>query len=159
MPELKCLMSHKVFVLKQCSFLIEPCCGLAVMKTAFLLGISLVCACISASGFAILSFLLLTRSLAPPTAYFEKELYFDYTKPAAVASANFCKSPALSKVSNAQQAANPCLYVRSRCMSMLYSHITLLEKQGEGNAAGVYGECQISATRADSQFVAGARDP
>jgi hypothetical protein len=68
------------------------------MKAAVLLGTSLVCAGISASGFAILVFLLLTRSLAPATAYFEKELFFDYTKPAAVASANFCQSPAPVKV-------------------------------------------------------------
>ena len=68
------------------------------MKAAVLLGTSLVCASISASGFAILMFMLLTRSLAPPTAYFEKELFFDYTKPAAVASANFCQSPAPIKV-------------------------------------------------------------
>lgn len=77
---------------------VSVCCVNAVMKAAVLLGTTLVCAGISASGFAVLLFLLLTRSLAPPNAYFEKELFFDYTKPAAVASTNFCPSPAPVKV-------------------------------------------------------------
>jgi hypothetical protein len=68
------------------------------MKAAVILGTSLVCASIAASGFLLLVFLLLTRSLTPAAASFEKELFFDFTKPDAVASAAFCPAPAPRKV-------------------------------------------------------------
>ncbi|BDA48048.1 probable seipin [Coccomyxa sp. Obi] len=100
-----------------------------VMKAAVLLGTTLVCAGISASGFAVLLFLLLTRSLAPPNAYFEKELFFDYTKPAAVASTNFCKSPAPMKAS----AANARFLQPGQSMSVWLALVTP-ETHGTSNA-------------------------
>ena len=100
-------------------------CAGTVMKAAVLLGTSLVCASISASGFAILCLLLLTRSLAPPTAYFQKELFFDYTKPAAVASATFCQTPVPVKVRRTTWSSvhvhQELLHVGLRCASFVRS--------------------------------------
>ncbi|CAL8462956.1 g2490 [Coccomyxa elongata] len=103
--------------------------ALSVMKAAVLLGTTLVCAGISASGFAVLLFLLLTRSLAPPNAYFEKELFFDYTKPAAVASTNFCPSPAPVKAS----AANARFLQPGQSMNVWLALVTP-ESHGTSNA-------------------------
>lgn len=60
------------------------------MKAAVLLGSTLICASIAASGFFFLTFLLLTRTLTPAAASYRKELFFDFTKADAVASAAFC---------------------------------------------------------------------
>jgi hypothetical protein len=63
------------------------------MKWALLLGSSLVAACIAASGFMLLTGLVVTRSLSPPIASYERELFFDYTQPQAVAAATFAPMP------------------------------------------------------------------
>ena len=69
-----------------------------VMKWAVLLGSSVVAACVAASGLALLMTLLVVRSVAPPIASYEKELYFDYTQPEAVAIASFLKPSSKSQV-------------------------------------------------------------
>ena len=65
----------------------------AVMRWAVLLGSSLVAACIAASGFMLLTGLVVTRSLSPAIASYERELFFDYTQPQAVAAATFAPMP------------------------------------------------------------------
>ncbi|KAK9907381.1 hypothetical protein WJX75_002552 [Coccomyxa subellipsoidea] len=126
--------------------------ALSVMKAAVLLGTSLVCAGISASGFAILVFLLLTRSLAPATAYFEKELFFDYTKPAAVASANFCQSPAPVKAS----AANARFLQPGQAMNVWMELVTP-ETHGSSNTDVFQVAAELVA--ADGRATASASRP
>lgn len=68
------------------------------MKAAVVLGSTLICASISASGFFLLCFLLLSRTLAPAAATYRRELFFDFTKADAVASTAFCPAPPVGKV-------------------------------------------------------------
>ena len=77
------------------------------MKWAVLLGSSLVAACIAASGLALLVTLLFIRSVAPPVASYEKELYFDYTQPEAVAVASFVKPGSTKSLVSRRQKAAP----------------------------------------------------
>lgn len=70
------------------------------MKAAVLLGSTLICASIAASGFFFLTFLLLTRTLTPAAASYRKELFFDFTKADAVASAAFCPALPVAKVAH-----------------------------------------------------------
>lgn len=87
----------------RCKCLTQSIYAYAAMKAAVLLGSTLICATIAASGFSLLSFLLLTRTLAPATATYRTELFFDFTKADAVASAAFCPTPAVGKVEHSQQ--------------------------------------------------------
>ena len=53
---------------------------LAVMFSGFITSIL---------GIALLGYILLSRSYAPPTAHLAKDMYFDYTQEAAIATASF----------------------------------------------------------------------
>ena len=60
----------------------------ALRAAALLCGSALSC-CVAACGVALLLFLLITRTLAPAAAHFQRDLYFDYTSPDVVAVASF----------------------------------------------------------------------
>ena len=60
----------------------------ALRAAALLCGSALSC-CVAACGVALLFFLLVTRTLAPAAAHFQRDLYFDYTAPDVVAVASF----------------------------------------------------------------------
>ena len=61
-----------------------------VMKRAVIVGTILGCLVLFACGVTLSAFLLVTHWLAPAHASFQQELFFDYTKSEAVASAQFC---------------------------------------------------------------------
>ena len=54
------------------------------------MGAILGCVALFSCGVALSTFLLVTNWLAPAHARFQQELFFDYTKSEAVASAQFC---------------------------------------------------------------------
>ncbi len=54
------------------------------------MGAILGCVALFSCGVALSAFLLVTHWLAPAHARFQQELFFDYTKSEAVASAQFC---------------------------------------------------------------------
>ena len=60
------------------------------MKRAVFVGAILGCLAMFACAAALCGFLLVTGWLAPAHASFQQELFFDYTKTEAVASAQFC---------------------------------------------------------------------
>lgn len=78
------------------------------MKLAVLLFSSLLAAGVAVSGFMLLMTLLITRSLSPAVATFEKELFFDYTRPEAVANAPFVIPSHPVKVMQEQHCVKPC---------------------------------------------------
>lgn len=69
---------------------ITSCMSCAVMKKAVFVGAIVGCLVMFACGAALCTFLVVTNWLAPASASFQQELFFDYTKSEATASAQFC---------------------------------------------------------------------
>lgn len=63
--------------------------GLGTVRTVTLLSISLFCAVLAWLGGATLFYLLLSKYFSPAAAHYSRNLYFDYTKADAVATAHF----------------------------------------------------------------------
>ncbi len=84
---------------------LQPARVVGLLRTAALLCGSALACCVAAAGLGLLLFLLVSRSLAPAAAHFERDLYFDYTRPDVVATASFlftgaaANAPPLVKVS------------------------------------------------------------
>lgn len=63
--------------------------GFGTVRTVTLLTLSGFCAMLAWLGGATLFYLLLSKYFSPAAAHYSRNLYFDYTKPDAVATAHF----------------------------------------------------------------------
>ena len=63
--------------------------GFGTVRTVTLLALSGFCAMLAWLGGATLFYLLLSKYFSPAAAHYSRNLYFDYTKPDAVATAHF----------------------------------------------------------------------
>lgn len=111
----------------------------ALRAAALLCGSALSC-CVAACGVALLLFLLVTRTLAPAAAHFQRDLYFDYTSPDVVAVASFlftgaaASEPPFVKVRRRQQyAAVPPLFAAP--VVQIYHEAPFHEAQRHANSA------------------------
>ena len=90
---------------------LQPARLFGALRAAVLLCGSALSCCVAACGVALLLFLLVTRTLAPAAAHFQRDLYFDYTSPDVVAVASFlftgaaASEPPFVKARRCRQAA------------------------------------------------------
>ncbi len=90
---------------------LQPGRVFGLLRALLLLCGSALSCCVATSGLALLFFLLVSRALAPAAADFQRDLYFDFTKPDVVATASFlftgatASAPPLVKVQPARGPA------------------------------------------------------